>query len=97
MPPAIDISILRFHICSTPVIMIDISSGIPWLPRNMLTFLRQYITSIPKTAEGRYFPRYCTYAGVYLFSLNIKNGRKRVSIVAAIHIAIVIICCDIVI
>lgn len=36
-------------------------------------------------------------AGVFRFSLKMVNGRKRVSIVPAIHKPIVIICCVIVI
>lgn len=76
------------------MIKIEISSGIPWFPWMKFTFLRQYMTNIPKTAEGRYLPIYCIKAGVSLFSEKMIKGRNLVVIVPRTQSPIVIICCS---
>ena len=74
-----DSRLLCFQMCSSAVMAMHSSSGIPWVPVTQPTFLRQYTTSSAMTAGGREFSGQVCLAnadetGVYLLCYGVRDG-----------------------
>ena len=91
MPTPIDSRLLCFQMCSSAVMAMHSSSGIPWVPDTQPTFYRQYTTSSAMTAGGRVEPRYRMIGGMGLEPLNSRNGATRVANVQTAATAIMAI------
>lgn len=86
-------SVLLFHMCSAAVTNPAMSIGAQSAKAANEMFFRQNTTSKATAAQGSVLPRYTIYFGVGLFFENTRNGKKRVSSVAAIMARIVIKIC----
>lgn len=80
--------VFLFNAWQMVVITMLISSGKPLGYVKMLTFFKQYITSIPITAKGRTLLNLVIIWGIFLFPLKTKKGiaLKRKVVIAIINI-----------